>query len=496
MPASGYKQKRREARRERRFRRRLVLFGLLACAVSPSLFALYYTAQQQQQPAEQHNAQHQLYYVPNDSLMKNKSWTPQELQRAADRLAVDQNPFVPPEQKDPNFGLPQIIVHHPPDSPLTKQSSSSSSTTIVCQDPLTGPCCAPWTSKTDDWWTRRIDWQIAHENKTHTCFSKIMDAQHLDFLQSLDQRQWQTHDCETSCVQSPQISSGYAAALSSIARAFYASYQQGHAYQYNQHAAGARWNFASNDTSHWAYCPSQDMQCYFLPLGGCPPIVGLHNAPRGNRQPRTNHEYRWLRQYAFRPRHSVRQQLMSMINEHATTVTIAPNNSTPCTVIHVRRTDIAFGKGRRYLPVQAYLTAGTVARGATVVVLTDDSSTIDEIEQYHMGQYNWVYLHRPRFRGPEGGFEGFIPSKDPASEVLAIMAELQMASQCQTLVHGKSGFVEIIQEAMMEKQDADSLNFIYLDNQQDKASQPKLDPQVRANQYLEQILQKNEGGTS
>ena len=72
------------------------------------------------------------------------------------------------------------------------------------------------------------------------------------------------------------------------------------------------------------------------------------------------------------------------------------------------------------------------------------------------------------------------------------MADLQLASHCRKLVHGKSGFVEIIQEAMLEHQDEEkSVEFIYMDNQQAKGSQPKLDPSIRVDDYLDAIRQKN-----
>ena len=93
-------------------------------------------------------------------------------------------------------------------------------------------------------------------------------------------------------------------------------------------------------------------------------------------------------------------------------------------------------------------------------------------------------MQRPRFQGPSGGFEGFVPSKDPAQEVLAIMAEVQLASTCHTLVHGKSGFVDVIRDGMVN----DNVTTIQLKEiQMDKKLQPKLDPQTRAEQYLAAI---------
>lgn len=81
-------------------------------------------------------------------------------------------------------------------------------------------------------------------------------------------------------------------------------------------------------------------------------------------------------------------------------------------------------------------------------MLTDDVSTIEEVETYHATNYNWIYLKRQRTRGTEGGFNKHIPSGDQALEVITIMSEVKLASQCNTLVAGDSGFVTTITDAM------------------------------------------------
>ena len=81
-------------------------------------------------------------------------------------------------------------------------------------------------------------------------------------------------------------------------------------------------------------------------------------------------------------------------------------------------------------------------------MLTDDVSTIEEVEKYHATRYNWIYLKRKRFRGTEGGFSNHIASGDEFLEVVTIMAEVKLASQCNKLVAGHSGFVTTITDAM------------------------------------------------
>ena len=72
---------------------------------------------------------------------------------------------------------------------------------------------------------------------------------------------------------------------------------------------------------------------------------------------------------------------------------------------------------RRYAAVQEYLDVGQVEGGDTIFLLTDDQTTIDEINTYHKNEYNWVYLNKTRHRGMEGGWEGHVPSGDGPFEV-------------------------------------------------------------------------------
>ena len=342
--------------------------------------------------------------------------------------------------------------------------------------------CFPWSTNSDEWWLNHPTHVVTADNATHTCFQRIRDSSRSDFLQSLHARQWKT-SCEQT-VQTLQISSGYAAALSSVARSMYATYKSGKALQITKAHELATWNFATRNHSHWAYCATEDLNCYFLPLSPCPPTLGRSDAARGAKPSRKSEqqEFEWLRLFAFRPKHIVRERLQQYRDPQFAHVS-------PCTAIHVRRGDIAFGKGRRYAAVSEYLEAGHVAKGSTVVLLTDDETTIDEVEQHHAQDYHWVYFSRARFRGSEGGFEGFIPSQDPAEEVLAILAESELAAQCNVLVHGKSGFVAVLVDAF--EASGHPFELVYLNTQQDKASQPKMDPRDRASAYLATIAETN-----
>jgi hypothetical protein len=402
---------------------------------------------------------------------------------------------------------------------------------LQCIDETVGPCCAPWHVDTDTWWVHHPEWEVSteNENTTHTCYTLLAEETRKQFLRQLYTLQWgnnatnidNNNYSNSTClnqVQKTQISSGYAAALMATARSFYAAYQSGKSFQISKRHVNANWNFSprardimnSNNTnnqstttmststtahSHWAYCETEDMNCYYLPLSPCPGEIGRDDADRGIKptKPKQRKEFLWLRRYAFRPRQRLRQKVLEFRANHlklqADHVGMLTSPVTPCAAIHVRRGDIAFGRGRRYAAVEEYLQAGNITTGETVVVLTDDVSTIEEIEQYHAKDYNWIYLERPRHRGSEGGFEGFIPSSDPAFEILAILVEIQLASQCNKLVHGKSGFVATIADEM--ELSGHPYELIYLQTQLDKGDQPKLDPKERAAGYLKAIQDRH-----
>lgn len=329
-----------------------------------------------------------------------------------------------------------------------------------CRDPI---CCMPWSWNTDNWWMNHPHYILGDQNISHTCFELSKERQ--PFLQHVHQLQQQC----ANTVHRQQISSGYAAALSETTRSFWSAVQHNQAFALRRPHAKFRWNFAVADSNHWAYCPTRDMECFYLPLGSC----ATTNTNVANKAKKSHlQEYKWLRQYAFRFRHVFRRKLQEYLKD-----TKMP--STPCTAIHVRRGDIAYGRGRRYAAVGEYL---ELVNTSNVVLLTDDDSVIQEVKTYLLKEYQWTYLKRPRVQGPSAGFEAFVPSKDPAQEVLAIAAESALASRCHTLVHGKSGFAEVILDVMPQ-----NTTKIVLDIQLNKGKQPKVEPKDRAKAYLGSI---------
>lgn len=134
-----------------------------------------------------------------------------------------------------------------------------------------------------------------------------------------------------------------------------------------------------------------------------------------------------------------------------------------------------------------YLDIGQVQKGDSIILLTDDDSTIEEIQQYHANDYNWIYLDRPRNRGIDGGFDGHIPSGDHGYEMLAIETELRVATFCQKIVCGKSGFME----SLVQRMDAENRNYTlhYLETRVSRQEATKFgkNKQGRANHLFQRI---------
>lgn len=120
-----------------------------------------------------------------------------------------------------------------------------------------------------------------------------------------------------------------------------------------------------------------------------------------------------------------------------------------CTVFHVRRADVVLHQGqmRRYFPVSDYvkqLNETTLANpNHHILLLTDDSGAIDEAHEF-FPNLNWKYLDRPRHKGSSGGFENQTPSRNPALEVIILMATFELAQECSAIVRGASNFGEYL----------------------------------------------------
>jgi hypothetical protein len=83
---------------------------------------------------------------------------------------------------------------------------------------------------------------------------------------------------------------------------------------------------------------------------------------------------------------------------------------------------------------------GNICQKDPVLILTDDKMTIYEAKIFYP-DYNWIYMDWPWVNITYGGFENLTPSGDEVKKFVAIYAKMLLASRCNKLVYGYSGFI-------------------------------------------------------
>lgn len=312
-------------------------------------------------------------------------------------------------------------------------------------------CCGTWDISSDEWWLSRPDWDVSMENDTHYCFSPLDDPIQASFLRDLHAKQWDNINC-TDIEKSVEVNSGYGASTAWLMKAFWHALTKSHKPFQIIHNY-RRWLYSTGNRSSWAYCETEDSRCYYLPINPCNRTFynegREHSAapkPHKNAKLKDRLEFYWMSQYLFRRNHLFRHQLFKFRKHYQ-----FDSISAPCLTMHVRRGDAGLPQPpfRRYAAVQEYLDAvPNLTQSDTIVLLTDDQSTIDEVQRYHSDKYNWRYLDRPRVQNISGGFDGHLPSDDAAFEMLVLDTELTVASRCNRFVFGQSGFVTGMLDAM------------------------------------------------
>lgn len=333
-------------------------------------------------------------------------------------------------------GVNETIVHFP-----------------VCEK---GVCCGTWDVDLDPWWQNNPLWLVSDENSTHFCFSRMpaksaRDKEHIAFLEALHQLQW--HGNCSNVHAKPQINSGLSASLNFLHKGFISAWAANRPFQVTQQRDTFEWKYATYPQNKSGICPTRDVRCYFLPVSNCQARIKQNDGDDRYLEFFTATSGRWLREYFTRPLQHIRRQLFNF-RESAS----MPKLKTPCSVLHVRRTDVtlegALWKKRKYFPIADYLEHVNV--GSNVLLMTDDQSAVDEALGLHPN-YTWYFINRTRHYGASGGLNQHLPSKDPLLEMTIILSELRLASQCNRLVHTKSGFVVLIKEALQSTSDDNQL---------------------------------------
>lgn len=350
--------------------------------------------------------------------------------------------------------------------------------------------CFSWAHNSDSWWQHHPEWELHQENNSHTCFTKIENATKAKFFRKLSQNQFNNNCTElrTRFV----LGTGFAATVGYLLDGFWSAFREGRPFQRSKHRADFKWMYSpeynfdnvANQTS-FAACPSQDITCYFLPISSCQNYrVGEEDTPwkrhyvhevRSN--PMFKQEYLWLSQFFQRPQHNIRQHVIVLQQQQPHL--FEPVTDAHCTVLHVRRADATSEKRypRNYYPLSQYLASGNVTENSTVVLLTDDQTTLEEARYLHPN-YQWIYLKRERHRGhvPK---DSHFPSGDPALEVMYILMELKLASQCRQLVHGTSNMVKLISQGMQLRHGIDAVKLVTIgDEKINFHEQAPIPPQV------------------
>lgn len=361
-------------------------------------------------------------------------------------------------------------------------------------------CCVSWDTShetvVDEWSTHHPTWEVTYEDEFQFCFTKITNNEKAQLLQKVYDNQFTYSNCSND-IQVYQINAGYGASVQHVVRALWTGLHLGRAVQITKHWPGHRWLFSVENKDHWAHCDSTDMNCYFLPISNCPAIYGEQTdlKPKGGSSEQEKKQVQWIRQFVTRPRVKLRRKHNEDNIEMASMLNTLENN---CTAIHVRRGDVGFARHpfRRYAAVKEYLDIGNVTQGETIVLLTDDETTIEEIRKYHATDYTWVFMNRPRNNGVAGGMDGHIPSGDESLEILNIMSEVKLAAKCNKFIHGQSGFVVSVYDEL----EATGRNFtsVFLDTtvsyEEMKQWRRKADPKSRAEAMLSDIRRKQNKG--
>lgn len=354
-----------------------------------------------------------------------------------------------------------------------------------CHDTIQGKeCCAPWNIQADEWWLHKPDYEVSLENETHFCFAPVSDSEKANFLRRIHRRQWSNGGRCDQLETSVETNAGFGASHRWLVLSFFHAHKNDKPFQIEWNPR--RWLYAAANRSSWAYCPSEDITCYYLPISPCGRNVTTpkHEVARMDRDDnREKLEFLWLQHYMMRPRQQFRRKLYEMKAQL--------DIKYPCTTMHIRRGDSGLPRPpyRRYAAVQEYIDAAGIKEGDNIVLLTDDQSTIDEVKKYHP-LYKWIYLERPRTTGVSLGFNGHIPSGDEAFELLAIETELRIAASCDKVVCGQSGFME----SLIHSMDAEKKNYslYFVDTRVSKAEAMKYGSkaQRRAESLLKAVRQQ------
>jgi hypothetical protein len=324
---------------------------------------------------------------------------------------------------------------------LRSTGSESDENGVAAQDLHDDVRCFPWSIQVDEWWTNHVEYEEGKHNDTHQCFNRLTNSGQIAQYYQIHRVQFQS-DCSQVTVR-PMWSSGWGADLYNIATGLKVAVRDKIPLQMS--VCGRWWHYSAiKESGENATCPAKDMTCYFLPLSRC------NNSHEVKKEYEVfaieSTEQRWLIDLVSRSQQWLRKRVHFYMRDNM------PKIEGQCSVIHVRRSDVAFHgtASRKYYPISDYidkLPPERRAKGANVLLLTDDANAVNEALDF-FPDLHWHYLDRPRHRGTQGGWENQVPSKDPALEVIIIKATFRMVQLCDVIVHGAGAFSDALHDAM------------------------------------------------
>lgn len=240
--------------------------------------------------------------------------------------------------------------------------------------------CSPWEVNIDDWWQHHPTWEPSEKftNDTHTCFTPIPDPKRVAFLKKVYDRQFTHANCRINPFNNMDPDTMAILRLQNIGfagtmfyaqqKAFYSAVNyHNRTYRHMVPSPKFHWMYVPQDKNSWAYCPSQDLECYWLPITSCPqPVLNVTRDPailkkHLNNKGKPKQQYQdyvgkkikydkeaaenetvaaqviWSNRFMMRPRQEMRRRFREFFKT-------APKLETPCTWIHVRRGDVMTGE--------------------------------------------------------------------------------------------------------------------------------------------------------
>lgn len=315
--------------------------------------------------------------------------------------------------------------------------------------PSTVSFCVPWSVDTDEWWTHHPAWEVGHEdNDTHTCYKRRTPSEARTMTNLYNVQFFGNDRAKANCTYRRMWSDGFGSDLRNVLDGLLESHREGRPFSYD----ATPWHYAALQDGSNPVCATKTMACYFLPLGLCPLDRQLPKRSDLFHRPPPFGKHRTTVEYVLRPRQWLRRRVQSygrqvrhqLLDQAAA---LRRNRTVPssCTVVHVRRGDVILGGShtsrRSYKPLSDYV-RHIPATDATVLLLTDDANAIDETLLFP--HITWIYFNRTRYRGSEGGWEEHLPSRNPATEMVALFSALDLVQQCNTLIHTASNFAQLL----------------------------------------------------